>query len=265
MSPNSNRYLYPGAWVINVIKESKMDWISTPWVTVRLAQLLSWCTITGETQEEGAEGTDTSEEKEVDTVIKMKDSIHVGPFQTEILEGKISQAPTRDTHVMVAPIGCTAEVKQGRACQIPPGLQVLHAYTTLIAGSKQVSIVVRNVTDKAIFLKKDAWVAHIASVMLAPPEEAPSEQDEDMHKHLKEHMMVQERQEKLMEKLNLDGLSEWTPHNASIARELLLSYHDAFALEPDELRCTSTIEHEIRLSDNEPFKEHFRCIYLYLY
>ena len=48
--------------------------------------------------------------------------------------------------------------------------------------------------------------------------------------------------------------------NAAIARELLLSYHDAFALEPDELGCTSTIEHEICLSDEEPFKERFRCI-----
>ena len=65
-----------------------------------------------------------------------------------------------------------------------------------------------------------------------------------------------------MEKLNLDGLSEWTPHNAAIARELLLSYHDAFVLEPDELGCTSTIEHEICLSDGdeEPFKERFRHI-----
>ena len=68
-------------------------------------------------------------------------------------------------------------------------------------------------------------------------------------------MTVQERQDKLLEKLNLDGLSEWTPHNAIIARELLLSNHDAFALEPDELRCTSAIEHEIRLSNEEPFKE----------
>ena len=68
-------------------------------------------------------------------------------------------------------------------------------------------------------------------------------------------MTVQERQDKLLEKLNLDGLSEWTPRNAAIARELLLSYHDAFALEPDELRCTNAIEHKIRLSNEEPFKE----------
>ena len=76
----------------------------------------------------------------------------------------------------------------------------------------------------------------------------------------KECMTVQERQDKLLEKLNLDGLSEWTPRNASIARKLLLSYHDAFALEPDELGCMSAIEHEIRLSDEEPFKERFRRI-----
>ena len=91
----------------------------TPWATVRLAQLLSRCVVTGETPEEGAEGTDVPREKEVDTVVKMKGSTHVGPFQTEILEGKISQAPAHDTHVMVTPIG-RAELKQGRACTSYP-------------------------------------------------------------------------------------------------------------------------------------------------
>ena len=73
-------------------------------------------------------------------------------------------------------------------------------------------------------------------------------------------MTVQEQQEKLMEKLNLDGLSEWSPHNSAIVRELLLSYHDTFALKSDELGCTSTIKHEVCFNDDEPFKEHFRCI-----
>ena len=94
-------------------------------------------------------------EKEVDTVVEMRGSTHVGPFQTEILEGKISQAPAHDTHVMVTPIG-HVELKQDRGCQLPPGLQVLHAYTTLTAGCKQISIVVWNMTDQAIFLKKGA-------------------------------------------------------------------------------------------------------------
>ena len=64
----------------------------------------------------------------------------------------------------------------------------------------------------------------------------------------------------MMDKLNLDGLSEWSPRNAAIARELLFSYHDTFALEPYELGCTSTIKYEIHINDDEPFKECFRCI-----
>ena len=59
----------------------------------------------------------------------------------QILKGRVARVPTHDTHLMVAPIR-HAEVESGRACPLPPGLQVLHAYTMLMAGSKNVSIVV---------------------------------------------------------------------------------------------------------------------------
>ena len=243
--------------VINVIKESEMDRISTPWATVRLAQLLSQRVVAeGMPSEDG--GADVPEKEEVDTVVEMGSSAHVGPFQTEILEGKISQAPMCHVHIMVTPIG-RAELKQDGGRQLPPGPQVLHTYTTIAAGHKQISIVVRNMTDQAIFLKKGTRVVHVVSATLTPPKGTPSTQGEDAHA-LKECMTVKEQQDKLLEKLNLDGLSQWTPRNAAIARELLLSYHDAFVLEPDELGCTSTIEHEIHLSDKEQFKERFRRI-----
>ena len=54
---------------------------------------------------EGEGGADVPKKKGVDTVVEMGSSAHVGPFQTEILEGKISQAPMCDAHVMVTPIG----------------------------------------------------------------------------------------------------------------------------------------------------------------
>ena len=73
-----------------------------------------------ETPEEGAEGTNMPGEQEVDTVVKMRGNIHVGPFQTEILEGNISQATAHDTHVMVMPLGCVGS-KQGSTCQLPLG------------------------------------------------------------------------------------------------------------------------------------------------
>ena len=57
-------------------------------------------------------------------------------------------------------------------------------------------------------------------------------------------MSVTVRQEKLLGKLNLDGLAHWSPKNVVTVRELVLAYHDVFALESNELGCTSAIKHE---------------------
>ena len=39
-------------------------------------------------------------------------------------------------------------------------------------------------------------------------------------------MSMAARQEKLLEKLNLDGLAHWSPENVAAVRELGLAYHD---------------------------------------
>ena len=73
-------------------------------------------------------------------------------------------------------------------------------------------------------------------------------------------MSVAARQEKLLEKLNLDGMAHWSPENVVVARELVLAYRDVFTLESNELGCISAIEHEIRIKNDDPFKEQFQCI-----
>ena len=73
-------------------------------------------------------------------------------------------------------------------------------------------------------------------------------------------MSVAVRQEKLLEKLNLDGLAHWSSENVAVVRELVLAYHDVFALESNELGCTSAIKHEIHIKNGEPFKEWFQHI-----
>ena len=73
-------------------------------------------------------------------------------------------------------------------------------------------------------------------------------------------MSVAVRQEKLLEKLNFDALAHWSPENVAVVRELVLAYHDVFALESNELGCTSAIEHEIHIKNGEPFKERFQRI-----
>ena len=73
-------------------------------------------------------------------------------------------------------------------------------------------------------------------------------------------MTVATWQEKLLKKLNLDGLSNWTARNVAATRELILAFHDIFVLHGNELGCTSVIEHKICNNNSEPFKEWFRCI-----
>ena len=75
-----------------------------------------------------------------------------------------------------------------------------------------------------------------------------------------EPLSVVEQQEKLLEKLNLNVLSNWTLQNAMAAWDLVLAFHDIFALEGSELGCTSMVKHEIRITNSEPFKEQFRHI-----
>ena len=65
------------------------------------------------------------------------------------------------------------------------------------------------------------------------------------------------REEKLLEKLDLDRLANWSPENVAAVRELVLAYHDVFAFEGNELGCTSAIEHEIHIENDKPFKEQF--------
>ena len=250
--------------LINVTCESEIDNLATPWSTARLARLLS-CRLgtvvpspeRGETLEEGACGG--SPEVNIDELVMVWESACLGPFQTEIIEGRVKPLLRSTSYVMITPLRV-----EGRQCEtkpLPLGFHVLHAYTCLKNGSGRVSLVVRNVSDSKIFIKKGLPVARVVSAMLMSPTELSPEMEATLGEESRpEPLSVAVRQEKLLEKLNLDGLACWSPENAVAARELVLAYHDVFALESNELGCTSAVEHEIPIENEEPFKERFRRI-----
>ena len=112
------------------------------------------------------------------------------------------------------------------------------------------SLVVRNVSDSQIFLKKGVPVAQVGSAMLVSPAELSPEMEAALGKESRpEPSSVAVRQEKLLEKLNLDGLAHWSPENAVAVRELVLAYHDVFTLESNELGCTNVMTDNI-MSDS---------------
>ena len=95
--------------IINVIWESEIDHLSMLWATVRMVQLLScWRSIAvptsegAETQVEGVSGGPLA--GDVDELVMVRESVHLGLFQTEIIEGRVKPLLGDTSHVMVTPL-----------------------------------------------------------------------------------------------------------------------------------------------------------------
>ena len=72
--------------------------------------------------------------------------------------------------------------------------------------------------------------------------------------------MIRQRHGTLLDGLDLSGLDLWAPKLADKAHQLLVEYHDIFSLDLVELGCTHSTKHTIKVTDDTPFKEHFRQI-----
>ena len=108
--------------------------------------------------------------------------------------------------MMITPLRVEGRPQESKP--LSPGLHALHAYTHLKNSSGKVFLVVRNVSDSHIFLKKGVPVARVMSASLVPPVELSSEMEATLGVESRpEPMSVAARQEKMLEKLNLDGLA----------------------------------------------------------
>ena len=69
----------------------------------------------------------------------------------------------------------------------------------------------------------------------------------------------------VLEALDLQGLKEWPESKQKQARELLLKWEHLFAHSNLDLGKTALTKHKITLTDQMPFKEHYRCIPPHMY
>ena len=151
---------------VNVIWESEIDCLSTPWATARMAQLLSCWRSTavltpgsvGEAQSEGASGG--PQEVDVDELVMVRESVCLERFQTEIIEGWVKPLFGDTAHMMITALKA-GEDQLWEARPLPPRLHVLHVYTHLKNGSSKISLMVRNMPNSHIFLKKGVLVAQV--------------------------------------------------------------------------------------------------------
>ena len=140
-------------------------------------------------------GQQGPQEVNIDELVTVKESIRLGPFQTEIIEGWVKPLLGVTAHVMITPLKA-GEGQLQEARPLPLGLHVLHAFTCLKNGSSRLSLVVRNMSDSHIFLKKAVPVARVVSASPVPPAELSPEMEAALGVEAKpEPMSVMVRQE----------------------------------------------------------------------
>ena len=103
-----------------------------------------------ETPVKGARGG--SLEGSIDELVMVWESVCLGPFQTKIIEGRVKPLLRYTSYMMITALRVEGQPQETKP--LPLGLHVLHAYTHLKNSSGRVSLVVRNVSDSHIFLKK---------------------------------------------------------------------------------------------------------------
>ena len=152
---------------------------------------------------------------------------------------------------------------------LPIGVYVVKTYTELHDGSRNVSVVLCNLTGKLVHLPAGRPVAWVVAANAIPdatpsPEFLKKLNEMEPDRNPPKKMTIEERQKLLLELLRkegrLDKLKEWPPELALKFERMLMEHHNIFSLELNEIGCTDTAEHVIELLDTEPFKERFHCI-----
>ena len=95
--------------IVNVIKESEMDRLSTPWAMVRASCLLiQWGTVVedlgmagDDPTEQGAMALKPRTSQDLNEPVFMKEIVRLGLFQTQILECRVKPLIGESAHIMV--------------------------------------------------------------------------------------------------------------------------------------------------------------------
>ena len=252
---------------VQAMKESELQKVEMAWQHARAGYEYTHFVMNVENCVEGANSsfpTNTGRNPvDLDEKLLLKKKHVLLPFSNTMVHCKTqsTQMQGYKLHVMMH-----APYPEDKS-SLPNGVYVLKTYTELKDGSRNVSVVLRNLTSKTIHLATGRCVTRIAAANEVP-EAVPSL---ELAKELEEtkpkeapKLTIEERQKLLMELLRKDGgleqLSEWPPELALKFERMLMEHHHIFSLDKNKIGCTDSAEHIIELMDDEPFKERFRRI-----
>ena len=189
----------------------------------------------------------------VDEVVRVTSKCTIPPFGHKAIHGKVNLV----LHGYKMNVMTHRLEKQSPS--LPLGIYVQTVYATLADGSNRVTVVLRNNTRDWLEVKKGMPIARMVAA-----NEVPKVTNLLSTEETKEQPTLTEveRQDLLLEKLDLSGLEAWPEDQTGKACSLLKEYHDIFLLEKRDMGHTNATKHKIVLKDPDtpPFKEHFRRI-----
>ena len=239
--------------VMEVIKESEISKLAVPWSSSRISWLMRDVmarlgqVVINDVANKPIAPLDVNE------VVRVASKCTVPPFGHKVIHGRVNLV----LH------GCKLNVMthglEKRSPALPLGIDVQTAYATLANGSHRVTVVLRNNTRDWLEIKKGVPIARMVTANAIPKVTHVFAAEKSQEQPT---LSETERQEMLLERLDLTGLETWPEEQAEKARSLLKEYHDIFSLEKQDMGHTKATRHKIVLKDPDtpPFKERFRRI-----
>ena len=244
--------LYP---VMEVIKENEISKLAVPWASSRVSWLMrDVLAKLGQVVVNDITNKPITP-LHVDEVVRVASKCTVPPFGHKAIHGKVNLI-LHGYKMNVMTHGL-----EKRLPSLPLGIDVQTVYATLANGSNRVTVVLRNNTRDWLEIKKGMPITQMVAA-----NEVPKVTNLFSAEQTKEQSTLTEteRQDLLLEKLDLSGLEAWPQEQAEQACSLLKEYHDIFSLEKHDMGHTNATKHKIVLKDPDtrPFKEHFHRILL---
>ena len=242
--------------VMEVIKESEISKLAVPWASSRVSWLMrDILAKLGHVVVNDIANKPIAPLR-VDEVVRVASKCTVPPFGHKAIHGKVNLVlHGYKMNVMTHGLEKWSPF-------LPLGIDVQTVYTTLADGSNRITVVLRNNTRDWLEIKKGVPITWMvtANEVLKVTNLFSTEQTKEQST-----LTETERQDLLLEKLDLSGLKAWPQEQAEQAeqaRSLLKEYHNIFSLEKHDMGHTNATKHKIVLKDPDtlPFKEHFRRI-----
>ena len=237
--------------VMEVIKESEISELTVPWANSRLSWLMRGVHAKMSRLQVKDVANKPSAPLSVDEVVTVTSKCMVLPFGHKVIHSRVGLV------LQGYKMNVMTHGLEKRSPLLPLGLEVQSAYATLATGSSRVPVVLRNNTKDWLEIKKGTPIARMVAANLIPRViNAVSAKGPDPASTLTEV----ERQDLLLDKLDLSGLDEWPTEQAEKARGLLKEYHYIFFLEKQDMGHTKAAEH--RISVDEVVRVTSKCMVL---